>query len=238
MLSGLMGALAAEIKLTPVYIIGDLFQIGIPLKDAPPSTSCVFLEKGYCYGFPYVPTEFEIPILKSAKKIIQVRDPRDMLVSLYFSLRFSHPNPGSSAQGLKTQMTEIPGRSEAQALGIDDFIIDHSLRFINYSDILQKYKEISQLPDAKLFRYEDIVYDKITWAHEICDHFGWNISTDRLHSAVAQVDLFPTEEKPSDHVRQVHPGNYRKRLQERTIRWIEESCKEQMLFFGYEADLR
>ncbi len=49
----------------------------------PLDVGSVFVDRGYCYGgfrcFPFYP----VPILESARTIWLVRDPRDMLVSLY-----------------------------------------------------------------------------------------------------------------------------------------------------------
>lgn len=85
----------------------------------------------------------------------------------------------------------------------------------------------------KVFRYEDIVYTKKTWAEEICFHYGWKVTNEQLEAAVAKVDVFPDDERPDQHVRQVHPGNYKQKLRPETIRYIEETCAAEMGFFGY-----
>ncbi len=85
----------------------------------------------------------------------------------------------------------------------------------------------------RVFRYEDVIYEKKTWAEEICSHYGWNVTNDQLEAAVAKVDVFPDEERPDQHVRQVHPGNYKQKLRPETIRYIEETCAAEMEFFGY-----
>jgi hypothetical protein len=86
---------------------------------------------------------------------------------------------------------------------------------------------------VKVFRYEDVIYAKRKWAADICAHYGWDVSAQSLDEAVAEIDVFPDAERPADHVRQVHPGNYKKKLKPGTIRWIEDALDDQMAFFGY-----
>lgn len=117
-----MSYLAHAAKLTLVYVIGELYQVGILPDEAPASTSQVILPKGYCYGFPAWPTTFEIPILGKAKSILLVRDPRDMAVSMYFSTLLSHPKPGASG-GNNDNKALMPRLAEAGEMGIDKFVL-------------------------------------------------------------------------------------------------------------------
>ena len=233
LLSQLLGHLAPHAGVSFVYIIGEFFKLGIPPGKAPASTSAIFLPKGYCYGFPYLPTEFEIPIIGKVKTLLLVRDPRDMLVSLYYSLRISHPDPGEFAGSLKAEMTMMPGRTDAQTTDIDEFAVQYA-NDIDYTDVLRRYRELAELSEVTIFRYEDVIYDKARWVAEICTYLGWNISVDVQCEAVAKVDVFPEREEPDKHIRQVHPRNYKKKLKIEAIRLIEDVCADEMAFFGYE----
>ena len=98
--------------------MGEFFNLGIRAPQAPASTSRIFLDRGYCYGgFRFLPESFEIPILGQVKSLLLVRDPRDMLVSHYFSTRSSHPAPGSKST-LTTSMKEMPQKDVAQTISI------------------------------------------------------------------------------------------------------------------------
>lgn len=230
LLTNLMSSLAHAAKLSLVYVIGELYQAGILPDKAPLSTSQVILSNGYCYGFPGLPTTFEIPILDKVQSILLVRDPRDMAVSMYFSTLLSHPKPGASADREDRNLL-MPRRAEAKEMGIDRFVIAYCGGF--YQEILQTYRKIALLPSMKVFRYEDVVYRKMAWAQDICSHYGWTISDEQLEAAVAQVDMFPDKERPDQHIRQVHPGNYKQKLEAKTIHYIEETCAAEMKFFGY-----
>jgi hypothetical protein len=61
----------------------------------------VFPARGYCFaGFREIPRSFlGAPAIRRLRKIIVVRDPRDMLVSRYFSTKYSHGfEPRGTAQ--------------------------------------------------------------------------------------------------------------------------------------------
>jgi hypothetical protein len=225
-----MSSLVDAAKLSLVYMIGELYQAGILPDRAPASTSQVILPKGYCYGFPGLPTTFDIPILDSVQSILLVRDPRDMAVSMYFSTLLSHPKPGASTNN-DDQNTVMPRRTEAQEMGIDKFVFTYCGGF--YKEILTTYRELALRPSMKVFRYEDVVYKKRTWTQDICSHYNWNVTDAQLEAAVAQVDVFPDKERPDQHVRQVHPGNYKQKLLPETIRYMEDICAAEMEFFGY-----
>lgn len=232
MLSNLLGCLVPQVGLGMVYIVGEFYQLGILPEDAPASTSDIFLPKGYCYGFPGVPEAFKIPLLGRVKTILLVRDPRDMLVSLYYSSLLSHPTPGQSADAIQDKTTDLVGRESAGRMDIDSFSVEYAGDF--YRGLLAKYRALAALPGVKVFRYEDVIYDKARWVADICQHYGWDIPVDRQRAAAEQIDLRPETERPAEHVRQVHPGNYRKKLKPETIRLIEDALAEEMEFFGYQ----
>jgi hypothetical protein len=74
----------------------------------------------------------------------------------------------------------------------------------------------------KVARYEDVVYEKKISAHEICSHYGWNVSGEQLEAEVAQVNVFTEKERPDQHIRQVHPGNCKQKLLPESIHYIEK----------------
>lgn len=156
-----MNHLAHAAKLSLVYVSGELYQSGILPDEAPACTSRVMQPKGYCYGFPGVPTTFKIPILDKTKSIHLVRDPRDMAVSMYFSTLLSPPKPEAS-DDMDDKKTLMPRRAEANEMGIDQFVLTYCGSF--YQEILKAYRELALSPSMKVFRYEDVVYEKVAWA--------------------------------------------------------------------------
>jgi len=84
-----------------------------------------------------------------------------------------------------------------------------------------------------LSRYEDMVYRKGDWAEEACRHFGWARPKRSIARAVAPFEFFPEVERVDQHMRQVHPGNYKKKLKPETIEKLNHILKDELEFFGY-----
>ena len=228
LLAKMTADLCNRVGLTWVSIHGELFQLGIPQKDWPPSASEVFLNKGYCYaGMPTFPEQFEIPIFGKVQAILLVRDPRDMLVSLYYSMRYSHPEP---QKALTEDMAILPARADALKMQIDEFVLKMKQM---YKINLAGYLRIIKSDTLRVFRYEDVIYEKVKLADSICDHFGWDIDSDVQREIVAKHDIIPRREEESQHVRQVHPGNFTKKLKLKTIRELEELFADEMAYFDY-----
>ncbi len=194
-----------------------LFQAGVPIERCPPETSALFLRRGYCYsGFRRLPEAFEIPILDRARKVLLVRDPRDMLVSLYFSLTRSHASPGALAEGDAGSHQERfeADRAGEMAASIDGFVIR---RAPVIADIYAGYARILDDPKTLVSRYEDVLYDKAGWARQIREHFSWDVPDDVIERVARAHDTIPDAENPDAHIRRAHPGDHREKLASPTI---------------------
>lgn len=235
LLDKLMAELSSIMGMTYVSIMGEFFNLGIRAADAPASTSQIFLDRGYCYGgFRFLPDSFEIPILGRAKSVLLVRDPRDMLVSHYFSTRSSHPAPGSKST-LKTGMREMPLKELAQSTLIDEYVIKFS-RF--YRRHMTRY--IDELAGEghdkiRVYRYEDVIFEKRRWIADMCAWFGWDVSEKEIHALADKNDLRPTSEDEAQHVRQATPGDHKRKLKPETIEELTEIFDKELAYFGYDS---
>ena len=228
MLDGIMKMLCPYVDMRYVSIMEAFYVAGVMETNLPAETSQLFKPKGVCYGgFRYYPTQFEVPIADSAPAILLVRDPRDMLTSLYFSALKSHPARGAGNKN--------PAAEAAQTTGIDDYVKKffkmYRLRMNEYSAYIGGH------PNTKLFRYEDIIYEKPRFVKDICTHFEWEIPEPDQIAIAKHWDLVPDAEKPDEHVRQVHPGNFRTKLQRETIAFLEDALKSEMAAFGYNTNM-
>ena len=224
LLDGIMKMLCERSGLTYVSIMEAFFRIGVIETNIPSETSQLFRETGFCYGgFRYYPTQFDIPISNTAPAILLVRDPRDMLVSLYFSALKSHPKRGRDGAN--------PASQAAAEMDIDDFVRRfakmYRMRMSDYRVFLKRR------PDTKVFRYEDMIYDKVAWVTDICTHFQWDIPEDNRANIANHWNVFPDAERPEAHVRQVHPGNYLSKLAPETIDWLNDFLADEIKAFKY-----
>lgn len=232
LLDGIMRELSTNVDVTYVSIMQEFFTLGVPDKNMPIETSEIFRSGGYCYGgFRYFPRRFDIPILSESKTILLVRDPRDMLVSHYFSMRESHPEPGKF---LKTVNPKMTMREMARSMVIDQYVQYAAKTFRNF---LRNYIQyLCDLHETKIFRYEDIIYDKVNWVEDIVEYIGWDVPMTTVRTIGKQFDIIPNKENTSKHVRQVHPGNYRKKLSGTAIEWLDDYFSKEMDFFNYSKD--
>lgn len=229
LLDRLLCDLTATLKLPYVSIMEEYFKLGISDDLIPKETSAIFKPKGYCYGgFRYLPKKFEIPILHDVKKIVLVRDPRDMLVSDYFSMVRNSPTYGKKRENLETSEKSEDFDQETP---IDEYVLHLRERFKAFLD---QYQHLCETDDLKIYRYEDVIYDKVAWIDDICRYFDWPIDRSTQQIIAERYDVIPITENGGKLVRQVHPGNYAKKLKPDTIDKLDDYFADCMIFYGYE----
>lgn len=228
MARGILRELARQSGLQPTGPGGAFFKAGIPQSEIPASTSEIFQPSGYFYHFSNVPTEYAIPI--DAPALVHVRDIRDVLVSKYYSLRDSHPEPGDAVTPEKKRAF-LDQREMLRELDVDQGVLRLASRGV--ADMMKGLRVRASCKGTMLTRYEDMVYRKQEWAIDVCRHFGWGRPARAIARAVAPFDVFPDGEHPDQHVRQVHPGNYKKKLRPETIEKLNELFGNELDFFGY-----
>jgi hypothetical protein len=207
------------------------FNEGVPDSSIPESTENIFKEKGYVYsGFRYLPHQYKIPCLNECPVVILIRDPRDAVVSQYFSLSKSHPLPGVGIDpSLREQM--LKKREEVLATDIDEFCLRNIGTFV---DKINAYKDlIASHPRVKLFQYEEIIYMKKKWIINILHFLDWKLKPGQPLKLANHFNIVPATEQESKHIRQVHPQNYLKKLKPETIRAINNKYRETLIRFNY-----
>lgn len=225
---GILRKLARQSGLMPTGLEGVFFKAGIPIAEIPASMAKMFKPRGYFYHFSNVPTQYAVPT--DGRALVHVRDARDVLVSKYYSFRDSHPEPGDSIKpDRKNNFAEL--RTTLRTLGVDEGVL--KLANPKLFRAMKDLRAAADRPGAMLSRYEDMVYRKTEWAHDVCDHFGWKQPDHVIASAVTPFDVFPEEEQTDQHVRQVHPGNYKKKLKPETIEKLNRMLKDELESFGY-----
>ena len=166
----------------------------------------------------------ETDFLRRIKCLLFIRDPRDVLVSFYFSVAATH---GVSDVPEIARLQE-QRRSEALELGIDAFCVQTAPKILeNYSTI----RRIQSLGKEKIMlRYEDMIEDFST--------FSANLRTfvpveDKVMERLFH-DSRPLErENTSHHKRSGAIGSFHNKLQPQTIEKINHQLQDVLVHFRY-----
>lgn len=174
---------------------------------------------GYIYGvFRWAPESdlFDLGSLqqedgrRTAQFLLLFRDPRDVLVSLYYSDAKSHPIPKTGL--LRDQM--LKKREELEAISLDEYVLIQAPAYLRH---FYRTLQLETIPGVKVLRYEDIIYDKKQLVSTVADVMNAELEPSIVEEIAKRHDQIPSHEKEDSHVRQVHPGNFRKKLKPETI---------------------
>lgn len=174
--------------------------------------------------------DWVFPRLKEQRRLIHVRDPRDILVSEYYSLGWLHSaahwNDDAKARREKIQTTSI-----------DDFVTDESLT--GKSPLLDRMRplfELSQDDRATIVTYEEMVTDFPAWLSKVL--YAVNLQNDEALTR-ALIKQYENEFTPSaegGHKRNVTPGDHREKLQAETIHALNTKFAAVLEVMGYSID--
>lgn len=227
-----MGAALAKMNdVNYVDVAGRLFEhgVGVPAWQRNEELGAL-LHGGNLYGgFRNAPIGLaDHPLFRAGRAALLVRDPRDALVSEYFSNAYSHSIP---AEGEARELM-LAQRATALAANIAEYVrrMAPALR-----DTLREFRPFLGHRGLKLYRYESAILDKRGFLLDLCAHFGWQVSDRQLEMILGWADVMPEEERPTQFVRKVLPGDHREKLDAATIAHLDRLLAEELLLFGYEG---
>jgi hypothetical protein len=189
-------------------------------------------KKRGCFG----PIRFFVPTqaITEASVILHLRDPRDVLVSMFYSYCYMHAGEIEAHTGY---------RKEVAGAGIDRFVLDMvGEPFYAYRGdygIGSRYKEhvgtvrdryeryLSELlgrPNTIAVSYEEMVLSFSGWLEKIVGAFDLTDpeETRAIVAARHANSVAAGEEDVWSHKRKVTPGDHREKLQSETIRQLDE----------------
>ena len=208
------------------------FQQGIPTKDWENSTSlnAVILD-GYCHrGYRHFPLFLkDSDLLYCRKKILLVRDPRDAIVSAYFSFAKSHILPKSG--DLLDSM--LKSRRNLQNIELENYAVAHA---VNVKKAFQRYhRYLSNDEMLKVYRYEDIIFDKQNWLIDMLHFLGLTLKKAQIQRIAEKHNIVPQSEKPEQHIRKVSPGDHKEKLSPECITKINDILSPILERYNYES---
>lgn len=231
LLNGIVADLALAARVPNLNVPEILFRKGVKWKDVTSVPPSLFGREGVVFsGFRQMPqAPFEIGFGKGDKAALLVRDPRDILVSLYFSMKFSHSLPKSG--GVRDRLVKI--RKATETMEIDDYVLDAATSLTRQYELYREGLLGRDDVAIRIFRYEDVIFEKERWVAELAAHFEFEVAEAKKRRIAARYDLVPEKEDPSSHVRRVAPGDHVEKLAPETIATLNEIFRETVAPFGY-----
>lgn len=228
----LLARSAKAVGVVPVHMNGYAFESDLPYLDHLTESEMsayahVFHPTGYLYSVfgGYVRGISEI---ERYGLLLTIRDPRDMLTSLYFSSAVSHRQPSDDEKASRFAAR----RNSALSMEIDEFVIGDLER---YGGRYREYvSEVLGRPNAYVAKYEQMIVDFPAWLDGVLGFCGYDI-TDRLRAKlIAEARRSqPNMEDASRHKRQVIPGDHRRKLEPATIAHLNSELSDVLEAFGY-----
>lgn len=209
-----------------------LFSAGVLDKDWNTSTDLVpYFRKRYLYyGFRYWPPmldQLENEI-RASKCVLLIRDPRDALVSEYFSYGgsyISHKVPEKDREKFLSQF------KASENMLIDEYAISHAQplrkKLLTYAARLDS-------KSTRIFKYEDVIFNKASFLKAIFEHFEIPASSSVIDDVSRKFDIVPKEENRHAHIRQVTPGDHKNKLKPETISELNGAFADVARIFDYQ----
>jgi hypothetical protein len=195
----------------------------------------------------FAPVRFfvDIPQIDDYDVILHLRDPRDVLVSMFYSYCYIHPGEIEANTGY---------RRDVASRGIDAFVLAKaSERSSEYrgdygtgghvedliGNLPKRYRDyIERLltrPNVLLVKYEEMVTDYRRWLEKFINPFPIDDKRKVIEEWAARSQaFFPKRANDAmNHVRHVTPGDYKAKLQPSTIRALDEIFSGTLDALGY-----
>lgn len=171
-----------------------------------------------------------IPDIEKFRTILMIRDPRDVLVSGYYAVAFSHFLPGQIEK--KRQFISL--RQKAQKIDINLYARQNCQHTF---EVFERYRKhlVNQHPTLYLTRFEDMVLDFSGWLSALLEYCQLDISDRLYHRLVSEnSQIKPQAENIQRHLRKGTIGDYREKLNLETIEYINEQHRDTLRFFKYD----
>lgn len=228
--SSVMRAIAKNSGFECIHYAAYIFSGGkLPLRyDQPGNWSKnLYPQNGYFFG-PFRKFHGGIPWLSDNPLIFHIRDPRDVLVSLYYSLKTSHYIPYSNK---KAALYMLERRKTTAQMEIDEFVLEEAHRI--KSEYLEYFNGFSSHNNICISKYEEMVDNFEAWFLNVCRGIGINES-DQLINICHKKRPGKVLESEKSHKRQVTPGDHRRKLSKSTISELDSILKEVLIKCKYD----
>lgn len=173
-------------------------------------------------------TPFTFTGIERCKHIFFLRDPRDVLVSAYYSFGWSHSIPMHEQE--KDRF--IKRREKIRGGNIDDYCLEAAQYWLQ--PIFERYREMSaNYPNQIFLSYNAFVNDTRQFLQHIFEFTCDNWDAKRLEVLADIAQPLSTGDKLRDHKRSGALNQYKEALGPATIEELNSIFKEDLSFWGF-----
>lgn len=158
--------------------------------------------------------------LKRDRFILHLRDPRDVLVSMFYSWSYSHPGVDDNY------------RARLREQGVDDFARRESARLKEKYDLY--IRGFLSLPQTTFLKYEEFVLDRPSWLRSFLTAAG--VDPEQKHYARMAKNNPAANVKKEDiyaHIRKAEPGDYLDKFSGETVSALNDEWRDVLRALNY-----
>lgn len=213
-----------------IWALGDSLKVGATYEP--------FLEENYDrlyfqHGEIYAPQRrpIDFPGIEKFKHVFFLRDPRDVLVSAYYSFGFSHSVPQNS----EAKDTFLKEREKMQEGTIDDYAKQAANDWI--LPLYHTYKKLRENSDSNIFLSYDLFNSDLSKFIEELSHFlNFRPSEVKIQKIINENKKgASTKEILSEHRRSGKSGQFREKLSPSTIAYLNELFRDILIYWKFES---
>ncbi|HLO15690.1 MAG TPA: sulfotransferase domain-containing protein [Anaerolineales bacterium] len=233
---GVLKQCACACGMTHVNLNSYIFDTSIPFLDKMSAEEFakyrhVFKPNGYLYSTLGGMSE-GIPDLGEYKIVLMLRDPRDVLVSNYYSIAYSH---GLPIEGSMRHDGFVQERMRAREMSLDDYACDQSSWV---KGVYERYYNllVKKYPPSFYYytSYEAMVGDYPRWLKDLLAYLELDVPTSLVDALIDKNERSrPAQEDIYKHRRLGRSGDYLEKISPKTISYLNEDLKEMLSVFGY-----
>tara|TARA_Y100000389_G_C17456812_1_gene518687 strand:- start:2315 stop:3178 length:864 start_codon:yes stop_codon:yes gene_type:complete len=195
----------------------------------------VYLNKNYkflfnthseIYGPQRKPLKFQN--INDYKKIFFLRDPRDVLISAYYSFGYSHPVPNS--ESLLENFNQK--RALIQTQSLDEYVLRESKDWIKPIYMEYKFLKESSKKECLYIKYNQFVNDTESCIEEIFNFFDFQ-NKDIVKSLATLASPVRENENKNQHKRSGKNNQWKTHLTEKTQEKLNNELNEVLKYWQF-----
>ena len=166
----------------------------------------------------------KVPNIENYKVLLFLRDPRDVLVSYYFSMAYSH---SIISKGI------LLNRKEALSQDLDSFVIR---KLPEFKEKYQEYSELLLLDNLLFYKYENMIDDPHKFLKDVEYFIGFTLPQKKREEIIKQELMPPNNQNENkySHRRSGKSRGFEDKLKPATVELLNSEFKEVLKRFGFE----